>query len=721
MAYLFFSAYACIAASCIHNAWAGAGPELMKNEVNPVGKVIELLDVLMKQLHDDGTTDGKIYTEQTALYNNVSSNAKRIIKETKAELSTLSTGIDEQKTVVEGLQRTLEITSGELTTVEQDLKEAQETRKKERAAFEENEATLVHAVDQLERAIGVLGASMPASTPASALQRATSLATVARRLRTVFSQEGAVQLTASQRETLNAFFRDATKDSHETSTWHRLRSKSRTPTAFLQVGDTTAAKVSGEVAESANGGVEETLKSALETSQKELDKARDVESNAMLSFTSIEGDMKVEIANKEKTISQTKQQTSQAQQAISQMEAKELEAKEVLKSSETELAEAEEEQQRRAFSFKERVSKRSDEILAAREASQLLTSEAAKQVLQKYEGDKHSSETSFLQVAADRATPIALRLMRKANVPGLALLALRAHTAKAKRNLNRGGADPFAKVKTLIRDMLQKLQEEQSKEAEKKAWCDSEMGKSTKQKESKEAYIEKLSDRIDAMKVEVEDLTKDLEMHAKDLDDLQKATIQATDIRTEEREHATVAIQQYKDAVELIGTAIKVLAKVYKKGGGDDAAALVQTTKDTEAEDPVDKEHIKGGLGKGIIGILEIAQQDFADILQETEDNERASQQEYKQLMSESEVRVAVFKKDIEYKEREKVKLQSEIMHTSSDKESFEKELDAVVAYLDQLKSQCIAKAETYEDRKARREQELAALKEAQEYLSSEA
>ena len=60
-------------------------------------------------------------------------------------------------------------------------------------------------------------------------------------------------------------------------------------------------------------------------------------------------------------------------------------------------------------------------------------------------------------------------------------------------------------------------------------------------------------------------------------------------------------------------------------------------------------------------------------------------------------------------------------MHTSRDMKSFQQELDAVEAYLGQLHDQCVGKAETYEDRKARREEELAALKEAQEYLTNAA
>jgi len=47
-------------------------------------------------------------------------------------------------------------------------------------------------------------------------------------------------------------------------------------------------------------------------------------------------------------------------------------------------------------------------------------------------------------------------------------------------------------------------------------------------------------------------------------------------------------------------------------------------------------------------------------------------------------------------------------------------ELDAVLEYLKKIEDQCIAKAETFEERKARFEAELAGLKEALRVLEDE-
>ena len=56
----------------------------------------------------------------------------------------------------------------------------------------------------------------------------------------------------------------------------------------------------------------------------------------------------------------------------------------------------------------------------------------------------------------------------------------------------------------------------------------------------------------------------------------------------------------------------------------------------------------------------------------------------------------------------------------SADKETLSTELAAVNEYYAKLKDRCIAKPETYEERKARREAEINGLKEALRVLESE-
>lgn len=266
----------------------------------------------------------------------------------------------------------------------------------------------------------------------------------------------------------------------------------------------------------------------------------------------------------------------------------------------------------------------------------------------------------------------------------------------------------------MIRDMLQKLQETQSQEAKKHEWCQTEMEKSTKSKQSKQQMLDKLNNRRDQMDAELEQVTQDLATTAKDSEDLKESTRVATEVRTEEKARAAASLTQYKDAQALLKTAVAVLKKFYDQTGGGVPAgteASVDGSKEGEHKS-------KAGLGGGVIGLLEIALQDFADLEEETTQSEATGAQQYKELMNESEVRAAVLAKDVEHRTRRKVRLESDRMRANSDISSYEKELQAVETYLKELKGACIAKADSYEERKARRDKELESLKAAHEYLS---
>merc|ERR1712129_610456 len=76
--------------------------------------------------------------------------------------------------------------------------------------------------------------------------------------------------------------------------------------------------------------------------------------------------------------------------------------------------------------------------------------------------------------------------------------------------------------------------------------------------------------------------------------------------------------------------------------------------------------------------------------------------------------------KDVEYKNKEAAYLVKESAELASDRETVQAELDAGLGYLQKLEERCIAKAETYAERKRRFESELAGLREALRVLVSE-
>merc|ERR1719506_1566067 len=76
---------------------------------------------------------------------------------------------------------------------------------------------------------------------------------------------------------------------------------------------------------------------------------------------------------------------------------------------------------------------------------------------------------------------------------------------------------------------------------------------------------------------------------------------------------------------------------------------------------------------------------------------------------------------DVKYKTKEAKELDASVAEATGDRSGAQTELDAVLDYWKSLTDQCVAKVEPYEERKKRREAEIAGLKEALQILSGEA
>merc|ERR1711953_82866 len=92
----------------------------------------------------------------------------------------------------------------------------------------------------------------------------------------------------------------------------------------------------------------------------------------------------------------------------------------------------------------------------------------------------------------------------------------------------------------------------------------------------------------------------------------------------------------------------------------------------------------------------------------------------YAELTQENKVSKTMKDQDLKYKTKEVKGLKKAIADLSSDRDTLSTELSAVNEYYAKLKDRCIAKPETYEERKARREAEINGLKEALQVLENE-
>merc|ERR1719171_2950575 len=100
---------------------------------------------------------------------------------------------------------------------------------------------------------------------------------------------------------------------------------------------------------------------------------------------------------------------------------------------------------------------------------------------------------------------------------------------------------------------------------------------------------------------------------------------------------------------------------------------------------------------------------------------EESAAAEHEAYTKEDAIATTKKQQDVKYKTQEAAGLDKTVSETSSDLATVTDELSAVLSTLDKLKEMCVAKAEPYAEIKARRESELAGLKEALQILEGEA
>merc|ERR1719174_214243 len=100
----------------------------------------------------------------------------------------------------------------------------------------------------------------------------------------------------------------------------------------------------------------------------------------------------------------------------------------------------------------------------------------------------------------------------------------------------RSGDDVFAKVKGLIKEMIEKLMKESAEEAAHKAWCDHEMGETKAKKEKLEGVVEDLTTKIDEATANIQKLTEELGVLQEELAALAKLQAEMDKTRAEEHE-----------------------------------------------------------------------------------------------------------------------------------------------------------------------------------------
>merc|ERR1719421_347597 len=279
---------------------------------------------------------------------------------------------------------------------------------------------------------------------------------------------------------------------------------------------------------------------------------------------------------------------------------------------------------------------------------------------------------------------------------------------------------PFDKVVEMIKDLIQKLTTEAAEEADQKSWCDAELKSNKETRDAKTEEVNRLTARSDMLHSQIAQLTSQMEELSDQISSLNLALKDATEDRAKEKAANDKAIADAKAAIPAVRSALKVLKDFYAKAST--ATALVQQPSPAgDAPGSWDTPYTgMGGSSKGVLGMLEVILADFVRLEQETTSSEAEAQSAFDKFSSDSQSDIDA--KTATSKEKEALKLSKtrDLEDTGKDLKSTQKELDAALAYHDELKPSCVDAGVSFSERAQRRQEEIESLQEALKILGDE-
>merc|ERR1740129_2665999 len=259
----------------------------------------------------------------------------------------------------------------------------------------------------------------------------------------------------------------------------------------------------------------------------------------------------------------------------------------------------------------------------------------------------------------------------------------------------------------MIKDLITKLMEEANEEAEHKGWCDTELSTNEQTRKEKTEAVETLHAEIDHLQASIAKLSEDITELTVAVADLDKAMSEATKLREEEKAKNADTVADAQAAQTAVAQALTILKEFYSKAAEATALLQQQPVAPDIFESPYKGMQAENG---GVVGMLEVIQQDFARLEADTAAAEAAAQKEYEQFMEDSRVDKAQKETDIKHKTAKKQDQEQALVVKKGDVEATQKELDAALQYFDKLKPSCIDAGVSYDDRVSRRQEEIESL-----------
>merc|ERR1719271_1398459 len=277
--------------------------------------------------------------------------------------------------------------------------------------------------------------------------------------------------------------------------------------------------------------------------------------------------------------------------------------------------------------------------------------------------------------------------------------------------------DAFTRVKKAIDDMIAQLMQEKEAEVKHKDFCVDELDKNRLETEKKEREKTDLLAHIEDLTMTIDTLTKEIETLKAEIADLQLQLKRAGEDREKESREFQLTVADQRATNKLVTAAITVLEGFYGK-----KASLLHLQSKQEPVGPPPppgfKSYEKNKTSGGVMGLMRQIIEDAKAMEAEAIKGEEDAQAAYEALVKDTNASINQKAKERIDKSAIKAKTEQDKVDAEANLDSVNGELDELANYKAELHKSCDYVLNNFDIRQTARDEEVEALKQAKAILS---
>lgn len=283
--------------------------------------------------------------------------------------------------------------------------------------------------------------------------------------------------------------------------------------------------------------------------------------------------------------------------------------------------------------------------------------------------------------------------------------------------------NPFEKILGMIQAMIERLQEEAQTDQDKNNYCTKQTKLATQQRDIRAGEVQQLNQSMEEGEARRDQLSEQERILTAEIADLEAAHKQASEEREAEKTEHQRVIDESKNGLGALRQATDVLRRFYEDRGAKAEVTLVhrkpKNAKDyPSAPDAGFKNHAayKGnqGAAKGILGMIEVIKSDYKRTIAKTEKDEQEAKLAFVKLYEgENQSSQDQKKKLKQIAEDKRSETETKLSDDGEAMTASQNLLDKAIEELNDLHESCVMTEMSYEERVARREDEIQSLKQA--------